>query len=438
MKHSTTQTLIPYAAPFIKTDAQRRITLALSILLNAAVVVGLLASGCVDPDPKTGDDVDLSDVLASDNQAYQQTDPAPSAPTSLNLVFGGPLGGTEIGVGASGVNVLCFSATATEKDMQIRNFRIELTSADGLVIGMQTQYGDVRVFDGSTLVAGPAELSNDSLDTTQALVLPSLEVLAADVTRHVCVKLDVNLDDLLDGNTLYVKLLPFEAGDVVLIDDGSELPTESIEPAAGLWTVLTVRGIQGPSVPMAAPTVSHSSVPTNVLTVGTNIAYRMTITAPVASDVLIKKLSFSFYVASSGDPSVANLYNARLRVLGSSMPLGGWTDVLWYSGDCGFAATWTHRCVRVFLDQPLAIDAGTSVTVDLLIDFSGAPTAGDMLAIGAAMDGYGHQEGPLTGGPAPHISGGYEDSMLWSDDGLWWYNGHSVNWGAPFAQTLTY
>lgn len=53
------------------------------------------------------------------------------------------------------------------------------------------------------------------------------------------------------------------------------------------------------------------------------------------------------------------------------------------------------------------------------------------------MDSYGHQEGPLVGtGFSTVISGGYEDGLLWSNDGTWFYNGHTVA-GTPFAQTLT-
>ncbi len=391
------------------------------------IVGAILNTGCITIEEN---DHDCDDAVVIEPPTFPQPQPGPA---HLGLLFGGPPGGTEIRVAGNDEEVLCFNAQA-DQDIEIRNLRLEITSPDGLVYGGTAQYRDVKFTSGATVVAGPIDLSNASLDTTQNLVFHDVFRMAADQRVGFCVKLDVNNDDLLDGNTLYVKLMPFQNGDVVRVSDGAALALENIEPNTGLWTVLTVRGIQGPSVQRNAPYVTAVPLPTTVLVnSGTIIAHRMTITAPSTSDVLVMKLSYASNV-SSANPNATSLYNARVRVVGDAIGLGGWSDVLWYGGDCAFAATWSNRCVRVFLEQPLRIAAGTSVTIELEMDISGALVSGDSLTTGASMDTYGNDEGPLVG--QYYISGAPETSMLWSNDGLWWYNGHSVNWGTPFAQTL--
>lgn len=404
-------------------------------------LIATMATACITVEDQNPDVIvvveeedDGCDGGVPETDAAPETDASPDAapdPAALHLLFGGPPGGTEISVGAANAQVLCFNAEATET-MEIRNFRIEIASNGMIHYNGMPLYRDVTVWNGSTLVAGPVNPDGNGSTTAQTLVLPAVTtILAADTPYGFCVRLNVYLEDTLDGDQLTVRLAPFQLGDIAL-SDGSPLPVAQIDPLP-FSTTLTVRGIQGSSVPMAPPSVSAAPPLDFVLHNGTVVATSIRISAASGSDVLVKKLSFAMSV-STANPSAIDLIGAHLRVRSEALPLGGWSDVLWYGGDCGFTATWANRCVRIVLDEPLRINAGNVVTLDLRVTVSGSLVSGDALTTGASMDTYGHQEGPLTFGP--FISGGYEDSMLWSNDGLWWYNGNSVNWGTPFAHTL--
>ncbi len=228
------------------------------------VIVFTLAcasSGCVtvevdDHDPDCGDVivvVEPGDPIGPDPEP--EPEPEPEA-ARLDLVFGGPPAGTELAVGAQNADVLCFDATATE-EMEIRNTRIEITSGDGLIINSMPQYRDIKVVDTGTgqAMAGPTDVRWDGSEISQDLVLIDVWPLHADETRTFCIRLDVNGNARLDGNSLYMKLLPFEAGDVVLTGDGSELPppiASRRRPPSGRassWSAGTARWSRTPRRP---------------------------------------------------------------------------------------------------------------------------------------------------------------------------------------------
>lgn len=230
------------------------------------------------------------------------------------------------------------------------------------------------------MTAGPVDVLWYGSDVSQDFVLTDVAGLSAGATRMFCVRLDVNANALLDGNSLYVKLLPFEQGDVVLTGDGPELPLDRIMPSTALWTSFVLAGPDGPLVPHAAPTVSAASLPTTTLpNAGTVIVRRMTITARAEADVQVKKLSYQDSI-STADPSGVSLLSPGLRRVGEGTDLPGVSHVEWGGGvDCGFVSSWSNRCIRIVLDEPLMIAAGTSVTVELRLTMSAAFTSGDSL-----------------------------------------------------------
>lgn len=233
----------------------------------------------------------------------------------------------------------------------------------------------------------------------------------------VTVENDVHVDcgdDADDGDTTVVVVVP---PDEVGPTDPTPEPTDP----------------QGPTVPMAAPYLSAASLPTNVLTLGTNIAARITVTADAASDVQIRKLSFLVTHPSAVPGDVSNL---RLRIVGTGNDLPADRDVAYVAnGHCGGGDV-SYVCFRVVLDQPLTVAAGTSVTLDVRVDVTGTLSEGDSLTTALALDVSAPQEGTLVGtGLATSIEGGDEDGMLWSNDAAWFYNGHDLP-GTRFAHTL--
>ena len=212
---------------------------------------------------------------------------------------------------------------------------------------------------------------------------------------------------------------------VVVIPPDEVPPTEPTDP-------------EGPAVPMAAPYVSAASLPSYLLLNGTQVLYRMTFTAPAASDVLVKKLSFAVGVVNGYPPGVA-LYAPGVRVVGegSDLPAVASISDAYTESVCGFSTSPANRCVSIVLALPLIVEAGTSVTIDFRMTSAATWADGDSVTTSLARDAAGANEGVLVSdGLDAAIDGGGMDGLLWSNDDVWFYNGHDVI-GTPFATTLT-
>jgi hypothetical protein len=159
----------------------------------------------------------------------------------------------------------------------------------------------------------------------------------------------------------------------------------------------------------------------------------MTITAAADAETLFQWLSFRTHVFTA-NPEATVLENARVGRVGEIDQFGT-SSIESSGGGCNFVASAAHRCVRIFLDRPLRIPAGTSTTLCLRMNVSGTLVNGELLETTTVTDNFGSVQGPLTGG---HIDSQFPNNMMWSNDGLWWYNGYSVHWGSHFTQVLGY
>ncbi len=194
----------------------------------------------------------------------------------------------------------------------------------------------------------------------------------------------------------------------------------------------------GPSVSQDAPIVNAIPLPATTLSdFGTPMIHRMVITAPAGADALVKKLSYEVDLATA-HPESFSTYVPRLRIVGSPDDLPERTnDVDWIGGgDCGFVSNASKRCVMIVLDAPLAIPAGTCVTLDFSLQIAGFFASGDTVTTTPVIDAADRQ-GPIHGAGIQTSIGGIMDGALWSNDGLWFYNGHSIVWNQPLAETLT-
>ncbi|HJV32805.1 MAG TPA: hypothetical protein VJ694_02140, partial [Patescibacteria group bacterium] len=223
------------------------------------------------------------------------------------------------------------------------------------------------------------------------------------VTVENDVHVDCGGDD--DGGTTVV---------VVTIPPDEVQPTEPTDP-------------QGPAVPKAAPYVSAAPLPSYLLLNGTQIFYRTTFTAPVESDVLVKKLSFAVGVVNGYPPGVA-LYAPGVRVVGEGSDLPGVASIsdAYTESVCGFSTSPANRCVSLVLASPLIIEAGTSVTVDFRMTSAATWSDGDSVTTSLARDAAGGEEGILVGEGLDAAIGGGKEGLLWSNDDVWFYDGHDV------------
>lgn len=216
---------------------------------------------------------------------------------------------------------------------------------------------------------------------------------------------------------------------IVVVEPPSQTPPDAVTPP-------DASDPTGPSVPMAAPTVSLASLPTTTLSTGTQVAYRLIVTADASADVQLKKLSFALSIASA-NPSVY-VSNPHLRIVGQGTDVPATADMYdtfrpWH---CGDEFSTLGSCVRIVLDDPVAIEAGTSVTLELRVTVNGQLSSGDSLTTSLFRDASGLQEGPLAGARLDTvIKDGSEDGFLWSNDDVWFYDGHDVR-GTPVAQTM--
>lgn len=215
---------------------------------------------------------------------------------------------------------------------------------------------------------------------------------------------------------------PGDAGQDAGTTDGQETPDGATDPT-------------GPTVPEAPPTVSVIPLPTTALANGMLTAYRFVLTAPAESDVTFRKLSFAIEFDSDGQ--VVQAVAPRLREVGSATNLSASIDsqatLAVHCGDDGGRDV----CHRVVLDEAFTVAAGTSRTLDLRVSVNADFSAGDTMTTSLYRDAAAADEGVLTGtGLETAIKDGIEDGLLWSNDGVWFYNGHDVI-GTPVAQTLT-
>ena len=193
----------------------------------------------------------------------------------------------------------------------------------------------------------------------------------------------------------------------------------------------------GPAVPEAAPSIAVLPAPQSDLADGTLVALRFVITADAAADVQLKKLSFAIGLASAG----GSVGSPHLRLVGSASDLPASADMIQtVPGHCGdLIDAQTYPCYRISLTDPLVIDAGPSVTLDLRVYVQGQLATGDTLTSVFYADFHGHEEGTLLdeGSVSTHIKGSsYEDADLWSNDDVWYYNGYDVV-GINTGWTLT-
>ncbi len=231
-----------------KLSTETKIVMLWKLWTIVLIVGAILNTGCITIEGDEPDVVIINDHNGCD-AGVTDTDAATTA--RLHLVFGGPPSGSEIAVGASNVDTLCFQAWALDEEIEIRKFRLYLRDGDGLILNSTVQYSNIKVADTGGpggIVAGPVNLDPGGNQIEQLLVLNASRTVPANSFRTFCVRVDVGSNEMLNGHGFGVMLMPFEEGDVVLTSDGSNLPVEHIDPADGLWTDLVVRGNAAPAV----------------------------------------------------------------------------------------------------------------------------------------------------------------------------------------------
>ncbi len=395
-------------------------SVARSFTVISAIVFALAIYGCAG----ASDDTPGADA---------GPDGPPIAAPALELWLEGAESGAEIRVATDDTNFLCFNARPG-RDVKIKKLRVEIASPQGLTYGDVAQYSDIKVMTLGRVVAGPASVALGMPDTNRSFVFETAFTIVADQTQLLCVDIDVANENALSGNELDVTVQPFELGDVLYDADGSTVPLDQIVWRGPIATRATIKGITGATIPKSRPSVSEEPLPTTGLTLGDFVAYKMSIEAPPGGSVLIKEMSFRVHVFPTTAADATILDHARLGLDGQ-LDLSGTWDIETGGGDCNFVASSSLRCVRVFLNTPVRIPAGTAAKVELRMNVSGTLTSGELVTTSAVMDVFGPQEGPLT---MNRIDSLFPNNVEWSNDGLWWYNGYSVHWGTPFSQALGY
>ncbi|WKZ28784.1 MAG: hypothetical protein QY323_04600 [Patescibacteria group bacterium] len=409
-----------------------------------AIAIVKLATGCVTVE---GDDpVDCGDNIVVVEPPDPESPPVERARVDMALNVGFQY---ERSVGAQDIPVFCFTAVANV-DVEVRRLRMfiaaigENTAAGGLVdtsaATLRPNFTDIKVLYGINVVAGPRDVDATGNDTYQPIDLVDIILLEAHRPTQLCVYLDTANNVALDGTEIQIQLGSPMLGDMVRVDDETPVLVEDIHPNTGIvgpFTNLVANEPTSPSVPMTTPVISVLPLPTNVLSNGTQVVARVAITADTGADIHVKKLSFHV----NTNPSIT-VEAPRIRELGMGGDLAG-TSYLGYAGQtCGFGASTSEVCAGVVFDQPIIIAAGTTVSLELRLTVSGADGSGETLTTTLARDVAGFAEGVLAGSGvdttlANVLTGGALGyGMLWSNDGTWYYNAHSIT-GTPVAQTLT-
>lgn len=355
----------------------------------------------------------------------------------------------RIVVGGTTAVLAKFRFTAQHDSLKLTKVRFRLTD---VAFDPSVPHGvnSLSLYDGSTLVAGPVPPNGSGYAdfSSFAFVVPqdgskTLTVKAA-LNQVGPVGADTGIDvgvTLCAGNNDG----PCWTGGPEPMEDG----TYEVRSATSDVVVDTIGpyNIQGRTkiLRKTKPTVSLASPPNSVLTNGTRIVSRFTVTADAAGMVSVKSLAFEVALHDNGGAWLAVWYPSIREVgMGTDLPTTnsavgcttGPTPEL-ANGNCLFHMPFANEQI---------IAAGQSKTYELRITVSGADVSGESISTkllgdtGRITGSIGTQGDMITGSSALH-------RFIWSDNSKIphsdlpsgsadWTNGHLVRGLPTDTQTL--
>lgn len=271
--------------------------------------------------------------------------------------------------GSSNVVLGKYKFSATNEELKLTKARVTTAGAAGI--------SNLSLYDGSTLVGGPVspDFGGTADFTGVNFVIPK------DGTKVLTVKANLNS----------VSTSGVTSGTVVTVTLDAAANFEVRGTSAGSNTLLTTFA----GTPLAAnvkvmrkskPTITLVALPSSVLTAGSPVVMRFTISADAAGDVSVKHINLTVTKNSaSGTLAVTGGGVTDIRRVGDSTNLAGVSDL-------------TSGVLSETLNNEEVIAAGTSRTYDVRLTVAGTLSNGDSVASNLAGDGA--VAGTTTGLPA--------------------------------------
>ncbi len=251
--------------------------------------------------------------------------------------------------------------TAQFEELKVTKAEFAVATADAVA--------SLSIFDGSTLVAGPSSVNG----STGAVDFTDLNfVVPKDGSKVLTVKgtmATIGTGGADTGSNAQVTL--------------NQATFEARGTSAGSSTVLAAANVTGLStgnlsmnqkiVRKTKPTVSLVALPSAVLTAGTPVVQRFTVSADAKGDVSVKKLVV--HLSGSFLNSVT-LAQSGIRRVGDGTDLAAADSTMDVCTGSG-----TLSCnYTIILDNEEVVSAGTSKTYDVRINISGTLATGDTLS----------------------------------------------------------
>jgi hypothetical protein len=310
--------------------------------------------------------------------------------------------------GASNVVLGKFKFTAIDEELKLTKSRVSVAGAS--VNGVAS----LSLYDGSTLVGGPVNIDG----TGNAYFTGMNFVIPKDGSKVLTVKGNLNsvgASGATTGIDIAVTLQDGYQG--AAIDNNFEARGTS----AGSSTVIQEFGAPLADNDIAGrtkvlrktkPTVSLVTLPSSVLSTGSQTIMRFTIAADAAGDVAVKHLRLD--ISKTANPTLAISADSNLRRVGDSSNLAGSAAITGALSAAG-AATGT---LDILLTNEEVISAGTARTYDVRLTVGGAPVSGDSVSASLAGEtvGAATESGVITTPGAGLVSlAGAARNFVWSD-----------------------
>ena len=184
-------------------------------------------------------------------------------------------------------------AIASGANAEVRTLTLKVTGSDLINAGLTAAYfTNIKISDGSTIVAGPKELVLGGGDV-QTLAFTDRFNLTAGQTRNLVVSMNVsNLAPA--SSTVHVDLVAFGATDIKSLDTNDYI-TDIVPSTDIVGKTMTVK-VSGLSLSLASTPASQNAVinKQNIDTVG------LLLTAGAASAVTVTSVKFTGYIDANG------------------------------------------------------------------------------------------------------------------------------------------
>jgi hypothetical protein len=309
--------------------------------------------------------------------------------------------------GSTGVTLGVLKLHASNEDMYLRQMRLQLSntasSSASNFVG-----GAVSLYDGTTLVG--TAIFNGSNTIATSTFLGNGVLLPKDTDKMLTVKADLSPIGTSKAGT---------EGALIAVDYDGDYAAGTYAVGASSGSNLTSgsssdTAMDGVRVFRSFPTLAKASVPTNVLSNGTQALMRFTVTADAAGDIGIDKFTLKF-ATTSADVTAVNVFgytDSSYSTPVSGVTTGGqlMASNASIAGATGIAEVYSQNSGGTA--SPLQIPAGQTRYFEVRATVSGVGSGSSVITDLEGDSAYPSLSGLM--GSVADVDADTNDDFIWS------------------------